>query len=605
MTMTTLKNFLALSIFLIFASFLSSCHTAGGPAGGLSTKNEVVWYAPTDVDELNPMLSSFELSTYIENEMFEALVGNNPRTQGFIPLLAKMPEESSDHLTLTFTMDPTAHWSDGKPVTAEDVVFSYKIVNNPFIINVAPLRSYYGILDSCWVPAGHPDQVVFHFNKYRFDLLKITTYTRIIPKHIWDPSNISDKIGWADLKKANPTNPAVKQMADAFQNPSIQRDAAHIIGSGPYKFDAWVTNDHVTLVRDTNYWAKNHPWLEAYPDKITFKTIKDQNAALIALKHQDIDIDNTLTSSQYLNELDSTKFPDIKKDTIYENIVQFIAWNNSRPLFSDKNVRKALTMLINRDEILKALSHGLNKEIEGPVAPCQPDYDPTVKQPAFNPDSAKKLLAAAGWAPGPDGILQKMINGKMTPFRFTFQIASGSDVNKQMLLIVGNDLKKAGIDAQITQLELTVLGDNQRDHNYDAMYGGWVGNQTGSEGTADEISQEWESTQIKNKGSNYYCYSNPLADSLLEAIKIEPDRAKRYELSHRLQHVIVDDQPVTFMFSTPDRIGWLDRFDNFEFFPTRPPFDPRYWIVRGSGAKRLPNAAVMSINPSQRSEPKQ
>ncbi|HEY3875673.1 MAG TPA: hypothetical protein VGM92_09365, partial [Candidatus Kapabacteria bacterium] len=63
--------------------------------------------------------------------------------------------------------------------------------------------------------------------------------------------------------------------------------------------------------------------------------------------------------------------------------------------------------------------------------------------------------------------------------------------------------------------------------------------------------------------------------------------------------------PVTFLFSNPDRIGWINRFDNFEFFPSRPPFDPRYWIVRGSGVERLSNDAVMSMSPSERADPKQ
>ncbi|HEY3875840.1 MAG TPA: ABC transporter substrate-binding protein, partial [Candidatus Kapabacteria bacterium] len=464
------KNLFAFASFFILAAALAitGCHTAGGPAGGLSTKNEVVWYYPSDVDELNPMLSTSELANYVEGEMFEALTGQNPRTQGYTPFLAQLPQESPDHLTFTFTMDSSARWSDGKPLTAQDVVFSYKVVNNPLVINVAPLRSYFGNLDSCWIPAGHPNQVVFHYNKYRFDLLKITNYVRIIPKHIWDPSNLSDKISWADLRQSNPKNPAIKQVADAIQNPANQRDAAHLVGSGPYKFDTWITNDHVTLVHDTNYWARNHPWLAAYPNKITFKTIKDLNAALIALKHQDIDIDQTLSSSQYLNEVDTTKFPYIKKDTVYENTVFFLAWNNSLPLFSDKNVRKALTMLIDRDEILKNISHGLSKKIEGPVAPSQPNYDPTVKQPDFNVDGAKKLLADAGWTAGADGILQKNINGKMTPFQFTIEIPSGNDVTKQVMIIISNDFKKAGIDAGVQQIEFSVFLENTRDHNYQA-----------------------------------------------------------------------------------------------------------------------------------------
>jgi ABC-type transport system substrate-binding protein len=245
----------------------------------------------------------------------------------------------------------------------------------------------------------------------------------------------------------------------------------------------------------------------------------------------------------------------------------------------------------------------MSKKIEGPVAPSQPDFDPTVKQPAYNPDSAKTLLTEAGWKMGPDGILQKMIGGTLTPFKFTFQIPSGSEVPKQILLIVVNDMKKVGISAEISQLEFSVFLQNMRNRQFDAHMASWIGNMTGPEGVEDEISQKWESTQIKNKGSNEDAYSNPEADKLMEAIKVEPDRAKRFEMSHRLQHIVVDDQPQTFLWSTPERIAWLDRFDNFEFFPSRPPFAPAFWIVRGSGVKRGPHDAVMSMNPSERTEP--
>ena len=156
---------------------------------------------------------------------------------------------------------------------------------------------------------------------------------------------------------------------------------------------------------------------------------------------------------------------------------------------------------------------------------------------------------------------------------------------------------------QLSMLETSVFGENLREHKFDAYYGGWVGNLTGPQGIEDEPGQIWESSQAKNGGSNFYSYSDPRADSLMEAIKVEPDRAKRFAMSHEVQHIITDDQPVTFMFSSPDLIAWLNRFDNFEFFPARPPFIAQYWIVRGSGVQRIATDAVMSLNPAERTEP--
>jgi peptide/nickel transport system substrate-binding protein len=587
-----------LAIFTISA--LNGCKTGGGPAGGLSTKNEVVWHELGDIERMNPYLSTDESSNDVQAAIWENLTTQHPRTLDFIPGLAALPEESADHLTWTFNLNRGAKWSDGQPVTPTDVIFSYKTVLNPMIINASAHRGDYPDLDSVYLTGDDPNKVSFHFNKFRYNRLIIINYLKILPKHVFDPNGLTDKITWADLHNPNSKNSAIAEFATWFQDEKMGRDPKFLIGSGPYKFQQWITNDRIILQRDTNYWGKNFPWQEAYPDRLIYKTIKDQNATLTALKAKDIDVTDALNASQYLSQFDTSKLPGLKKDTIYMNAYAFLCWNNSKPLFKSKKVRKALTMLINRDEILHNILHDLGKKIEGPIMPTQPNFDPTVKEPSYDPEAAKKLLAEDGWADTDgDGIIDKMIDGKRTPFKFTFQVNSGNEARKQILLVVANQLKKAGIDAGISALEWSVFLENTKSHRYDACYGAWIGNA----GVEDDIRQLWHSSQIPNKGSNYYCFNNPEADRLLDAIEVEPDKAKRFEMSHQLQHLIVEEQPVTFMTSPPFYVGWVDRFDNLEFFNSRPPYLPWYWIVRGSGVKRVPHGAVMSRMASQRTEP--
>jgi peptide/nickel transport system substrate-binding protein len=566
----------------------------GKKSSNLSARNQVTWWVLSDIERLNPLIAQETTGQYVENEMWEALNTANAFTQELAPSMASLPEVSADHLTYTYTMNPKAHWSDGTPLTGEDVIFSYKTVMNSRITDLIPLQNYFFTLDSAYYPNGDRSKVAFHLSKPYFqeDIILGGGYVKIIPKHIWDPGNLSDKIAWSDIKNPNSTNPFLDTLGRFFSDPAHDRDPKFQIASGAYMFADWKTNDHITLKRDPNYWGWDIRWNEAYPDTIILKTISDQNAALASLKTKEIDIMPQLTAQQYLNEVDLKKFSYLKKDTAYFNVYTFLAYNNDKPMFSSVKTRQALTKLIDRDQMLHSILKDIAKKDDGPVAPTQPNFDPSIKQPGFNPDDAKKLLAEDGWTDSDgDGILDKTLNGKKTPFKFTMLVRSGDIVGSQVLLVISENLRKAGIDAQITQIESSVFQQRLRSHLYDAAISAWGGN-----ATEDEIYQLWHSSQTIINGSNFYCFRNPDADKLMENIRVEFDKTKRYQMSNELTKIIVGQQPVTFLFCSPSRIAWVDRFDNVAFFHQRPNFDPRYFVVRGRDIKRSPNAVAMGTN---------
>jgi peptide/nickel transport system substrate-binding protein len=577
-------------VAVVLSLGLSSC---GKKNTQSSTRNQVVWWQLSDIERLNPYTSTDAAAAYVQAEIWEALNTSNPRTLELIPSLCSLPEVSTDHLLYTYTMEPRAKWSDGQPVTSADIIFSMKAVLNPLVINSQALRGYFANLDSVYNPGGDITKVAFHLNQARYDAANVLGggYVKILPKHVLDPKNLTDKMSWADLKNPGTTNPSVKEFATWFESSDLARDPKYQIGSGPYVFKGWVTNDRLVLTRNPNYWGQNITWNEAYPDTLIFKTINDQNAALTALKARDLDIIDALKPEQYLNQVDTVAMPFLRKDTVFWNNYTFIAWNNRKPLFVDKNVRKALTMLIDRDRIQTAVLKNLVRKDDGPIASTQPNFDPSMKQAGYNVEEAKRLLKEAGWADTDgDGVLDKMIDGKKVQFDFTFQVNSGNEVRKQILLIVSEALRGVGIKASVQPLEWSVFLENTKSHNYEACYGAWAGN-----ATEDDIFQLWHSSQIDHKGSNYYQYSSPIADHLMEQIKQEFDQTKRYQLWYQLQHTILDDQPVSFLFTNPQFIAMSNRFDNVEFFRSRPCFDPRYWVVRGATVKRSPNAVPMGV----------
>lgn len=585
-----LKNRLtSITLFSLAVVTLIGCGRRGGDtADGVSTQNRIVMVIKADIQSLNPVTSTDAEANYVQQKIWEPLIFTDPVTFEYSAHLAELPVVSDDHLTYTYTMNPKATWSDGKPVTSGDVIFSFKSTMNPKIINSQQIRGYLVNIDSVFNPGGDASKVEFKLKKGSWNDFNVlgAGYVPIMPKHVWDPKNLTDKMTWADLHNPGTTNPAVQEFATWFESGEIARDVKYQIGSGPYTFQGWVTNDRLILKKNPNYWAKDLKWRHAYPDEIIYKTISDDNAALTALKAQDVDIHHTMTADQYANlDLNQQKY--LRKDTVYYNNVSYIAYNSKRPIFKDKLVRKALTALVDRDLIKTQVLKDLVKKAEGPVSPSQSYHKPGIKQIGFNVDTAKKLLAQAGWDDTDgDGFLDKVLDGKRTKLAFNMMVPASNTVGKQVLLIVSEQMRKVGIDASIVTPEWSVYLQETRMQNFDAAYSAIAGN-----ATEDDPHQSWHSSQSKNKGSNFYSFNNPEADRLIEAMRLEFDAAKRKEMSYRLQEITLEEQPMTWMFSTPLRIGMVDRFDNVQFFRQRPCFDPQLFIVRGSGVK--PVAASM------------
>ena len=561
---------------------------------GLSTRNNVVWEVTADPTAIIPYLVHDAAGQYAYAFIWEPLNNVDPRTQELLPWLSSIAELSPDHLTYTYTMNPKAHFNDGHPVTGEDVMFSFKCNMNPKNVETTQTRSVLASLDSIVFVNGDKMKVAFHLHTPYFQMDRVLAggYVPILPKHIFDPHNLTDQMLWKDIVSGTSKNPIFQKQADEFNDPVHSRDPKFMVGTGPYFYEEWRTNDHISFKKDTNYWAKDMPWGEAYPDQIVLKTITDNNAAVTALKGKDIDFMDLVPSALFV-QIDTAKLPYIKKDTVYYNSRTFIEWNAERPLFKDKKVRWALSHLIDRDKIIKEIFKGLGRPTNGVINFTQPHYDATLKPIEFNPDLAKSMLAEDGWVSGEDGILHKVINGKDTKFEFTFNLYAGSDVAKQTALVISEQMRKIGIKAEVSISEWTVWINNNRSHNYDVSIANLGGN-----ATEDDPYELWHSSQAKNKGQNVVSYINPEVDKILEQNRVSFSFAERDSLMKRFQQIMYEDMPITPLFSQPVRLARIDRFDNVEFVRQRPCVSVPLWVVRGTGIKAKPGSpSTVKNNP--------
>jgi peptide/nickel transport system substrate-binding protein/microcin C transport system substrate-binding protein len=220
----------------------------------------------------------------------------------------------------------------------------------------------------------------------------------------------------------------------------------------------------------------------------------------------------------------------------------FIGWNFRQPLFQDKNVRLALYHLLNREEMNKKFRFGLSNLATGPIY-MQSEYaSPAVKPVLFDPQKASELLSKSGWKDtDKDGLLDKVLNGKKTPFKFSL-IYANKDVEKYWTLYK-EDLKKAGIELELKYLEWNSFLKLLDEGNFDAAALGWSGSFDW------DPKQIWHSSNAVPGGSNFIAYKNPEVDKLIDQARLEPDKTKRVTMLRKVYELIAADVPYAFMFN--------------------------------------------------------
>ena len=231
----------------------------------------------------------------------------------------------------------------------------------------------------------------------------------------------------------------------------------------------------------------------------------------------------------------------------------FIGFNLKKPLFKDKNVRKALAHLFNRKLMNKKFQYGQGELARGPWYFWSDYADPQVKAIEFDPKKAIELLKSSSWADkDKNGILEKKINGATKEFSWTITF-SNSDSEKYLTLYQ-EDLKKAGIELKLKLLDWTAFLRLLDDKTFSAVMLGWSG------GSIDlDPKQVWHSESSQNKGSNFISYSNPLVDALIDKGRSQLNKKDRIKTFREVYRLIAEDVPYIFMFNRRKRFYGVNK----------------------------------------------
>jgi peptide/nickel transport system substrate-binding protein len=469
---------------------------------------------------LNPITATDVYEGAVNGYIYESLLERDNRTLNLVPLLAESWKASEDKLSYDFTLRPGLKWQDGKPLTSEDVLFTFEKVKDPGV-DAPHLRSYYKDLEK--VAALDDRRIRFTFSEPYFKSLEMISGMNILPKHIFSVGDFN-------------THPAGRSP----------------VGSGPYLFEKWDTGKEIVLKRNEDYWGKK-PFLE----RIHYKIITDDTVALQVFKRGELDFMG-LTPIQWVRQTKTAKFRQAAdKHRYYLPGYSYIGWNMRKPYFSDKRVRRAMTMLVDRESILENIQYGFGRVVTGNFFYESPDYDISFEPWPFDPEGAAKLLDEAEWTDTDgDGVRDK--DG--VPFRFEFSISSGSQLAEKLSTILKEELSKVGIEMTIRPLEWALFTKTLDDRTYDAVTLGWR-----LPVEADPY-QVWHSSQ-SGQGSNFVGFENVEADSIIEKARTTFEKEERMEMYRRFHRIMHEEQPYTFLFVNESLVAVDKRFKNVVVYP--------------------------------------
>lgn len=463
---------------------------------------------------LNPITSADLYGSQVQSYIIENLLNQNIDTLEWEPGLAEKYEVSPDGKQYTFTVRKNAKWTDGQPVTVDDVKYSYDVImGNDYA--TAHLKPYYENIEK--VEILDPQTIRFTAKEKYFQTLSTIAALKIVPKHIYSNA--------AEGKKMNKS----------------------LIGSGAYKIEKYDQGQSILLERNKDWWGNNEPQFKGSNnfDHIRLRFIADSNIIIESLKKGDLHY-GELTPEEYTKKTSDPEWGKtvikVKAENHSPKTMGFIGWNERRDLFKDKTVRKALAELMNRDEMNQKFRFGMSLPATGPWYQQNEAADRSVKAVPYNPKDAVKILNAAGWTDSDkDGLLDKVINGQKTNFSFT--LFYGNKDTEKYWVLYQSDLRKVGIEMKLQLLEWNAMTKNIDEGKFDAVAMGWAGV------LEEDPKQIWHSSSAVRGGSNFIGYMNPEVDKLIDEARQELDKPKRTKLFQTVYRKIAEDYPYALLFN--------------------------------------------------------
>lgn len=506
----------------------------------------------------NPLLTDSIYDDAVCQMVYSSLLKLN-KEQETEPYLAEKYEFSEDGRTLSFTLRDGLHWSDGEPLTAEDVVFTFTSLADKdyageygsYISKVEGAEDYKnGKADSIsGIKAADDRTVSISFEAPYGPALTNLGCIGIIPKHIWS------KLSPAKWKEAK----------DVLQNP---------VGNGPYRLSSFSEGQEVRFEKNKDFFLG-----EPKTDKIIFKVLSEDTVTA-ELRNRDVDLAmvNNLKNAD-VEELTQQGFRIYRHPN---NLFQYMGLNDRKPVFQDKRLREALITAIDRKDMVEQLLEGNGQVTNTPMLSSSWAYpkDVSLKDYPYDPERAKQLLSEAGYSMK-DGVMSDASGNQL---RFTLDVPLGNTIREQAAQIIQENLKAVGIVVELNKMEFPALMDKVvGNHDFDLYM---MGNNLASD---PDLTAYWGKAAISDvkgeMGWNISGFSTPELEKILADGAGSTDSAARKEAYKQFAVYMNEELPWIYLFEQDIMIAADQNLEGFDPSVFRDFSDAQNWVLyRSNGA---------------------
>lgn len=520
-----MKNHLFLILFVGITLMMTACagednntdsDAADNDEATAENGNLTVDLASAPVS-LDPHAANDGNSLYVMNAMYDTLVQMNKDLQ-IEPGLAESLEQIEDTVwEAKIRQGVTFH--DGSPLNAEVVKANLDRVRDSDV--ASPVSFLFDMISSVEVI----DEYTVHIKtEFPFSAL---------PSHLAHPGG-----HMISLESIKEDYEAMENGEEPFT--TVNQEP---VGTGYFKFDERVNGEYVRLVKNEDYWGE-----QANVDSITFKTVPESSARIAELRTGEADIIYPVNPND-VSEIDENEGTHVHKSESAS--MSYLGMNNEKEPFNNVQVRRAISMAINKDELIEGMLNGIPIPAKGPLAPTVKGYSEDIDPIDYNPEKARELLKEAGYEDG-----------------FQTSILVHDDTTSDVAELIQSQLSEVGIDAAINTREVGSYLEVTGNGSFDMFVGSWG---TVTMDADYGLYPMFHSSNAGDSGNRSF-FDNEKVDNLLEQARRSTNEEERMELYKEAQQIIVDEATIVPLYHSVLLAGLQDSVNGFFQYPSSFPF---------------------------------